>query len=75
MIRTNVILPIKYDDEIIAEAVADSLGFPRHEITSVELRRLALDVTDKANPYYKATVAFSALPEREAGLLKMKKRI
>ena len=70
MIRTNVILPIKYDDDIIAEIVADSLGFPRSEITSVELRRLALDVTDKANPCYKATVAFTVPTERELGLLR-----
>ena len=75
MIRTNVILPIKYDDDIIAEIVADSLGFPRSEITSVELRRLALDVTDKANPCYKATVAFTVPTERELGLLKIKKRV
>lgn len=73
MIRTNIILPLKYDNELVAQRIADSLGFPRAEISSLELRRLALDVTDKANPCYKATVAFSAPPEREAGLLKMKK--
>ena len=75
MIRTNIILPLKYDNELVAQRIADSLGFPRAEISSLELRRLALDVTDKANPCYKATVAFSAPPEREAGLLKMKKRV
>jgi len=75
VIRTNLILPLKYDGELIAQRVADSLGFPRSEIIRAELRRLALDVSDKRDPHYKATVAFSASPEREAGLLKMKKRV
>lgn len=75
MIRTNIILPLEYDGELIARRVADSLGFPRSEIITAELRRLSLDVTDRSNPHYKATVAFSASPEREAGLLKMKKKV
>ena len=75
MIRTNIILPLEYVGELIARRVADSLGFPRSEIITAELRRLSLDVTDRSNPHYKATVAFSASPEREAGLLKMKKKV
>ena len=75
MVRTNITVPIKYDNGLLAEIISEELGFPRDEITSVKIRRRALDLTDKSAPVYKMTVAFSAPPEREAGLLKMKKRV
>ncbi len=75
MVRTNITVPIKYDDELIAVTIAEQLGFPRAEITEVKIRRRTLDLTDKSSPVYKLTVAFSASPERESGLLKMKKRV
>ena len=74
MICTRIFLPFKYDDEMIAEAIADSLAFSREEIRSVAIRKRELDL-EEATPRYKMTVAFSASPERECGLLKMKKRV
>ena len=75
MICTRIKVPFKYDDETLALAIADSLGFPRCEIESVEIRRRELDLSDKSAPAYKMTVAFSASPVREGGLLKIKKRV
>lgn len=75
MICTRIRVPFKYDDETLALAIADSLGFPRCEIDSVEIRRRELDLSDKSAPAYKMTVAFSASPAREGGLLKIKKRV
>ena len=74
MISTRITVPFKYDDEIIAAAIADSLGFCREEVYSFEIRKRELDLSD-TSPRYKMTVAFSTSPEREAGLLKMKKRV
>ena len=75
VIQTRIDAPINYTSESIANIIADSLGFARAEITTVEIRRRELDLSDKSNPAYKMTVAFSASPEREMGLLKMKKRV
>ena len=75
MVRVNIKVPIEYTDELLSVKISEELGFPRCEITSVEVRRRALDLTDKSAPVYKMTVAFSTSPEREAGLLKMKKRV
>ena len=75
MICTRITVPFDYDGEIIAAAIADSLGFGREEICSFAIRRRELDLSDKRAPRYKMTVAFSASPDREAGLLKMKKRV
>ena len=75
MVRTNITAPIKYDSDLLAEIISGELGFPREEISAVEIRRRALDLSDRSTPVYKMTVAFSASPEREAGLLKMKKRV
>ena len=74
MICTRIIVPFKYDGEIIASAIADSLGFDRKEIDSFAIRKRELNLEESA-PRYKMTVAFSASPERECGLLKMKKRV
>jgi hypothetical protein len=75
VIQTRIIAPINYTSESIANIIADALGFPREEITALEIRRRELDLSDKSTPTYKMTVAFSASPERECGLLKMKKRV
>ena len=75
MICTRIIVPFKYDGEIIASAIADSLGFGREEIDSFVIRKRELDLGDGSTPRYKMTVAFSASADREAGLLKMKKRV
>lgn len=75
MVRANITVPIEYTDELLAVKISEELGFPRCEITAVEIRRRALDLSDKSAPAYKMTVAFSASPEREAGLLKMRKRV
>ena len=75
MIKTSIIAPVKYTNDLLAEIVARELEFPRDEITSVAIRKRTLDLSDKSSPVYKMTVAFAASPEREAGLLKMKKRV
>ena len=75
MISTRIVVPFKYDGEIIASTIATTLGFDREEISSLAIRKRELDLTDRSAPRYKMTVAFSTSPERESGLLKMKKRV
>jgi len=75
VIRTNVVIPVNYTLPMIAEKIAEALGFSSSEIKEVVIRKRSLDLSDKANPVYKMTVAFSASEERERGLLKMKKRV
>ncbi len=75
MIKTDVNLKIGYTQNDIKEAISAILPVPVSEIGEVLIVKQSLDISDTAKPRYRATVAFSADPEREAGLLKYRRRV
>ena len=75
MIKTDIILDVKYNNEDILTAVATALPVDKSEIRDVRIVKRALSISDTARPHYRTTVALSLDPEREAGLLKMRKKV
>ncbi len=75
MIKTDVYLEVGFKETDIVSAVESHLGIDRSEFRFAKILRSHLDLTDKSNIRYKLTVAIEASPEREAGLLKMRKKV
>lgn len=75
MIKTDITLPIKYNNEDLVNAICSVLPIHSHEIRDARIIKRTLSVSDPSNPHYRATVAFSVDQERELGLLKMRKRV
>ena len=75
MIKTDVKLKIKYTELDVKEAVAKKLPIDISEMKDIRIVRRALNVSDKDSICYDTTVALSLSPEREAGLLKMRKKV
>lgn len=75
MIKLDIILPIKYSAEAIKDAVLSRIPISREELTDYRLIRRTLDLSDTTAPKYKCTVALDFSPDREAGLLKMRKTV
>ena len=75
MIKTDIRLNLKYRECDIAEAIRLSLPMENEEIKDAHLIKRTLVIKDTERPYYKCTVAFSTGSEKEAGLLKMRKRV
>ncbi len=74
MIKTDIILPIKYNGSILLETVKNVLPLESVEASAIRLLRRTLVSSGDGKPYYKATVAISLSPERERALLNIKKR-
>lgn len=74
MIKTDIVLPIRYNTETVRETISDRLGFPCCEIGEVEIVKRRLDLSDD-RAVYRATVAFSVPQERRIGLLKMRNKV
>ena len=75
MIKTDIILPLGYNTDSVKEALMLKLPLEKSEIKNFTIVKRSLDATDKTEIHYKATVAVSLSKEREAGLLKMKKKV
>lgn len=75
MIKTDVSLPYNYSDDDIFTALTLRIPVIREEIGDLKILKRTLCLDDKSDIHYKATVGISLLPEREAGLLKMKKKV
>lgn len=75
MIKLDIILPIEYSAEVIKDAVLSRIPVSRDEILDYRILRRTLDLSDTRAPRYKCTVALNFSPEREAGLLKMRKTV
>lgn len=73
MIKTDVTVPVGYTDGDIRLSVCERLPIKNDEIKEIRVLREKLDVGEKIT--YKLTVAISLSDEREAGLLKMKKKV
>ena len=75
MIKTDIHIPFNYSDEDIFAALSLRLPVKKEEIRELKILKRSLDLTDKNDIHYTATVAISLSEEREAGLLKMKKKV
>ena len=75
MVKTDIIIGLKYNTNDLREAISSSLGFPSCEIGEVLILKRELLVSGLDRPSYKMTVAFDASADREAGLLKMRKKV
>ena len=75
MIKTDIRVPFNYSDEDIFAALSLHIPVCRSEISDMKILKRTLDISDKSNIHYAITVAISLSPDREAGLLKMKKKV
>ncbi len=75
MIKINVILPIDYKTEDIKESILSFLPISKDEIKSFQIVKRTLNVSDRLDIHYDAQIAIETSPERETGLLKMKKKV
>ena len=75
MIKTDIKLPFNYSDDDIFTALSLHIPIRREEICDMRIHKRTLCLDDKSDIHYKATVAIALSPEREAGLLKMKKKV
>ena len=75
MIKTDVRVPIGYRVRDIEDALLRHLPLEKHELSNIQIIKRTLDVKDKGDIHYKMTVALSLSAEREAGLLKMRKKV
>lgn len=74
MIKTDIRLPAGYKSENIIDAICASLPIEPCEIKGIDILKKSLRLGEGA-PEYSLTVGIALSPEREAGLLKMKKRV
>ncbi len=75
MVKISIKLPIDYTKEDIYIATLELLPVERSEIKEVRLLKRSLNLSDKGKIHYDAAVGLEFSPEREAGLLKMKKKV
>ena len=75
MIKTEIKLPFDYTTEDIYAALMDRLPVGRDEIKDLKIVKRTLNISDKSNIHYTVAVAAEFSAEREAGLLKMKKKV
>ena len=75
MIKTDLTLPFGYTREDIKNALTEKLPIEKNEIGEIEILRETLSVSSEDGAYCKLTVGAAFSPEREAGLLKMKKKV
>ena len=75
MIRTDIKVKIKYTAEDINRAITERLPIESCEINDTVILRRSLNLGDTSAPHYDICVGVCLSPEREAGLLKMKKKV
>ncbi len=75
MIKIDITLPIGYNGDALLDAVTAVIPVGRDELREVRLLRRTLLSLGDGHPIYRASVALSLDPDREAGLLKMRKKV
>lgn len=75
MIKTDIKLPFNYSDDDIYSALMVRLPIQKDEIKDLKILKRAINLSDKNNIHYSVTIGVSLSDEREAGLLKMKKKV
>ena len=73
MIKIDVTVPVGYTDGDIRLSICGRLPIKNEEIKEIHVLREKLDVGDEIT--YKLSVGISLSAEREAGLLKMRKKV
>ena len=74
MIKIDLTLPYRYNTNTIKERIFSIIPIDCEEIGEVAILKRELVISD-SEPGYKATVAFSASPEKESGLLKIRNKV
>lgn len=75
MIKTNIRLEIGYTSDDLYSAITDKLPIERSELSDVSIVRRTLNLKDKGDIHYDASVAFALSDEREAYLLKLRRHV
>lgn len=75
MIKTDIKVPFSYTKDDIFSALCERLPVIREELSDTQILKRTLNISDKCNVHYDMTVGISLSAEREAGLLKMKKKV
>ena len=75
MIKTDVKVPFSYSNDDIISALSARIPVSREELRETRIIKRTLNISDKNNIHYDMTVAITLSSEREAGLLKMKKKV
>ena len=75
MIKTDIEAPIRYCDNDIKSAITEKLPISREELLNICILKRTLSLGDKNNIHYKMTVGIELGEDREAGLLKMRKKV
>ena len=75
MIKTNIKVPINYSQNTIIDALVLHIPIEKAEIRELKILKRRLNINDKADIHYDMTVGVSLSDEREAGLLKMRKKV
>lgn len=73
MVRTDITVSISYNTDVIKDAICKSLPVQKDEIGEIRIFKKQLKINKEKNFVLSVGVEFSA--EREAGLLKMKKKV
>ncbi len=75
MIKTSIKLPYNYTESDVAAALTSHLPVTADELREIRIIKRTLNISDKNNIHYDAVLGIALSPEREAGLLKMKKKV
>ena len=75
MIKTSVTVGVGYTLDDVKYAVSAHLPISVGELSDITLLHSTLSLKDRSKPEYKLTVGISLSKEREAGLLKMRKKV
>ena len=75
MIKIDVKLPPEYTADDIKDAITALIPVARTEIGEIVILKRELKCSDKTNIYYQTSLGVSFSEEREAGLLKMRKKV
>ena len=74
MVKCEIVLPFGYSERDVLSGVSERLGVESSEIITYRIVRESLDLSLKPNIKCKLSVAIEVSPDREAGLLKMRKK-
>ena len=75
MIKTDIKVPVGYTAQDINDAIVSHIPVEKSELSNIKILKRTLETKDKGNIHYKMTVELSLDEEREAGLLKMRKKV
>ena len=74
MIKCEICVDIGYTVDDIKSKVSECFPIEKSELSEVGILKRELVLKDISNPYYKLSLGLSLSPEREEGLLKMRKK-